>query len=200
MSAAATHQELELKAVVPDPGVFRERLRAAGAVPRFLGRMTDLRYDRAGELAIRDEVLRVRTYHHPDGVEAVLAWKGPTMRSPEGYKLRDEIELPLSRPAGDPGRLLAALGYQPVHAIERQVEVYRLGDATARLETYPHMDVLLEVEGAPAAIERAIAASGIPRSEFTADPLAEFVRRFEEKSGQVAVLATHPVPPEAETG
>ncbi len=148
------HQELELKAVISDPDAFRERLRAAGAVPRFSGRMTDRRYDRAGELATRDEVLRVRTFHHPDGVEAILAWKGPTMRSPDGYKLREEIELPVSRASADPGRLLAALGYQPVHAIERDVEVYRLGGATARLETYPRMDVLLEVEGDPAAIEQ----------------------------------------------
>jgi predicted adenylyl cyclase CyaB len=184
------HQELELKAVVPDPDAFRERLRAAGVVPRFTGRMTDLRYDRAGELAIRDEVLRVRTFHHPDGVEAILAWKGPTMRSPDGYKLREEIELPVARAAPDPGRLLAVLGYQPVHAVERHVELYRLGDATARLETYPRMDVLLEVEGEPGAIEHAIAASGIPRSEFTAESLAEFVRRFEVRSGQPAVLAT----------
>ncbi len=191
------HREYELKAVVSNPGALRERLRAAGAVPRFMGRMTDLRYDRAGELITRDEVLRVRTFHHPDGDEAILAWKGPTMRSPEGYKLREEIELPVSRPDADPGRLLAALGYQPVHAVEREVEVYRLGDATARLEIYPRMDVLLEVEGEPAAIEHAIAASGIPRSEFTAESLAEFVRRFEERSGQAAVLATGPVTPAA---
>ena len=189
----AGHRELELKAVVSDPGAFRERLRAAGAVPRFMGRMTDLRYDRAGELANRDEVLRVRTFHHPGGDEAILAWKGPATRSPDGYKLREEIELPISRPDADPGRLLAALGYQPVHAVEREVEVYRLGDATVRLESYPRMDVLLEVEGAPAAIEHAIAASGIPRNEFTSESLAEFVRRFEERSGQAAVLATSPV-------
>jgi predicted adenylyl cyclase CyaB len=196
------HQELELKAVVPDPDALRHRLRAAGVVPRFLGRMTDLRYDRAAELASRDEVLRVRTFLHPDGhVEAILAWKGPTMRSPDGYKLREEIELPVSVETPDPGRLLAALGYLPVQAVERDVEVYRLGDATARLETYPRMDVLLEVEGEPAAIERAIAASGIPRSEFTAGSLAEFVRRFEERSGQAAVLASsQPAPAAAGTG
>ncbi len=196
----SVHQELELKAVVPDPEAFRERLRAAGAVARFKGRMTDLRYDRAGELATRDEVLRVRTLHHPDGVEAILAWKGPTMRSPDGYKQREEIELPVSRAAADPGRLLAALGYQPVHAVDRDVEVYRLGEATARLETYPRMDVLLEVEGKPAAIEHAITATGIPRSEFTAEPLAEFVRRFEERSGQTAVLATSRMPAATATG
>src|SRR5918995_5965490 len=193
----SVHRELELKAVVSDPNPVRARLRAAGAVPRFVGRMTDVRYDRAGELTTRDEVLRVRSFHHPDGDEAILAWKGPTTRSPDGYKLREEIELPISRLGADPGRLLAALGYQPVHAVEREVEVYRLGEATARLETYPHMDVLLEVEGEPATIQQAIAASGIPRSEFTAEPLAEFVRRFEERSGRAAVLATSPVMPAA---
>ena len=191
------HQELELKAVVPDPEAFRRRLRAAGAVPRFMGRMTDLRYDRGGELSGRDEVLRVRTFHHPDGTEAILTWKGPATRTTDGYKLREEIELPVSRGAADPGRLLAALGYQPMHAIEREVEVYRLDEATVRLETYPRMDVLLEVEGTPAGIEHAIMASGIPRSDFTAESLAEFVRRFEERNGQPAVLATSPVPPAA---
>ncbi|MGH7580422.1 MAG: class IV adenylate cyclase [Gemmatimonadales bacterium] len=185
------HRELELKAVVPDPDVLRRRVRSAGAVARFIGRMTDLRYDRAAELALRDEVLRVRTFHHPDGrIEAIVAWKGPTMRSPEGYKLRDEIELPIGAAAPDPGRLLLALGYRPVHLIEREVEVYRLGDATVRLEIYPRMDVLLEIEGEPDAIERAVAASGIPRAEFTAEPLAEFARRFEQRSGQPALLAT----------
>jgi adenylate cyclase class IV len=183
------HRELELKAVVRDPDAFRRRLHGAGATARFAGRMTDVRYDRAGELALRDEVLRVRTFHHPDGrMESILAWKGPTMRSPDGYKLREEIELPVSGAMAAPERLLRALGYLPVHAIERDVEIYRLEEATARLEIYPRMDVLLEVEGEPAAIERAIAASGIPRAEFTAEPLVEFVRRFEERSGQPAML------------
>ena len=183
------HRELELKAVVRDPDTSRARLRAAGAVPRFIGRMSDVRYDRAAELTSRDEVLRVRTFHHADGrVEPVLAWKGPTMRSPEGYKLRQEIELAISGPA-DPGPLLGALGYRPVHAIDRDVEIYRLGDAIVRLETYPRMDVLLEIEGDPAAIERAVAASGIPRGEFTAESLAEFVRRFEARTGLTAEVA-----------
>jgi adenylate cyclase class IV len=184
------HRELELKAVVRDPDAFRRRLQGAGATARFVGRMTDVRYDRGGELALRDEVLRVRTFLHPDGrMESILAWKGATMRSSEGYKQREEIELPLSGPTADPARLLRALGYLPVHTIEREVEIYRLAEATARLEIYPRMDVLLEVEGEPAAIERAIEASGIPRVEFTAEPLVEFVRRFEERSGGPALLA-----------
>jgi hypothetical protein len=51
------------------------------------------------------------------------------------------------------------------------------------------MDPLVEIEGRPAAIERAIEASGLPRQAFTADSLTEFVRRFEARSGTTALLA-----------
>ena len=186
------HRELELKAVVPDPEDLRRRLQETGAEPQFAGRMTDVRYDRVGELTVRDEVLRVRTYHHADGrVEAIVAWKGPTQRSPDGYKLREEIEVPVGT---EPGRLLEALGYRPMHRIERDIETWRLGDATARLERYPRMDVLVEVEGEPAAIERIVAISGVPRDAFTAESLTEFVRRFEERTGTQAELARNAAP------
>jgi predicted adenylyl cyclase CyaB len=184
---SAPHRELELKAVVPDREQLRRRLREAGAELRSGGRMTDVRYDRGEDLTRRDEVLRARTYHHAEGrVEIVLAWKGPTGRSPDGYKMREEIELSAG---ADPGPLLQALGYRPVHVIERDIEIWHLGDATARLERYPRMDVLIEVEGEPEAIERVVVASGIPRNEFTAEPLVEFVRRFEERTGAQAELA-----------
>ena len=183
---SAPNRELELKAVVPDAERLRVRLREAGAELRSGGRMTDVRYDRGGELTQRDEVLRARTYRRHEGrVEFVLAWKGPTGRSPDGYKLREEIELSAG---ADPGPLLQALGYRPVHVIEREIEIWHLGDATARLERYPRMDVLVEVEGQPAAIERVVTVSGIPRNEFTAEPLVEFVRRFEERTGAPAEL------------
>lgn len=188
---SAPHRELELKAVVPDPEALRRRLRDAGAVPRFSGRITDVRYDRAGELTLRDEVLRVRTFHAADGgVESVVAWKGPTQRSPDGYKLRDEVELPVG---ADPAWLLRALGYGPIHVIEREIEIWRLGEATARLEHYPRMDVLVEVEGEPRAMEHLIAVSGILRSEFTAESLIDFVRRFEARTGTPAELARNPL-------
>lgn len=182
--------ELELKAVVPDPEAVRARVRAAGAVEAFRGRMSDRRFDRGGELGARDEVLRIRSYRGADGsTEAVMGWKGPVQRSPEGYKQRAELELPLREGAASPHDFLAALGYGVVHAIDREVEVFRLGGATLRLERYPRMDSLLEVEGEPVAIERAIGATGLDRSSFTADSLAEFVRRYEERTGRTAVLA-----------
>ena len=74
--------------------------------------------------------------------------------------------------------------------IERDVEIYRVEDATVRLERYPRMDSLVEVEGTPRAIERAIEATGIPRGTFTAEALSEFVRRFEARTGSPARLST----------
>jgi adenylate cyclase class IV len=184
--------EIEVKAVVPDLDALRARLLAAGATPGFHGRMSDRRYDRpGGELSLRDQVLRVRTFHHPDGQTAsVIGWKGPVERSADGYKRRAEIELPVTdTEAATPRALLSGLGYEVVHAIDRDVELFELAGATVRIERYPRMDPLLEVEGEPDAIERAIRATGIPRAEFTADSLAEFVRRFELRSGQSALLA-----------
>jgi adenylate cyclase class IV len=182
-------RELELKAVVSDPARLRQTLLAAGALLQFEGEMSDRRFDRGGELTARDQVLRVRSYRHSNGrIETVLGWKGPVGVS-RGYKQREELELPIMSQVDTPEDLLRALGYEVVHAIDRQVEIYWLDGATLRLEIYPRMDSLLEVEGEPAAIERAIGTTGIARGEFTADPLSEFVLRFQSRTGQTAALA-----------
>ena len=180
-------EELELKAVVPDPDLLRARLLAAGGRIRFRGRMSDRRYDRQGELAARDEVLRVRSFEAAGGpAETLLGWKGPRQRSPEGYKRREELEIGVTL---HPHALLAALGYGLVHAIAFAPREAIAGGAAVRLERYPDMDVLLEVEGSPDAIERAIEVTGIHRDAFTDDPLIEFVRRFEVRTGRAATLA-----------
>lgn len=179
--------ELELKAVVTDPAALRARLFSAAGAARMRGRMIDRRYDRGGELAARDEVLRVRTYQSADGgTETLLGWKGPARRLPQGYKHREEHELGVS---AAPHPILQALGYDVVNTIDREVEVYDVAGATVRVERYPDMDTLLEVEGSPDSIEIAIGITGIDRDAFTADSLAEFIRRFEARTGRPAVLA-----------
>jgi adenylate cyclase class IV len=153
----------------------------------YAGRLEDRRWDTPGRaLFARDEVLRVRTYRADGEVRAELDWKGPTRRE-EGYKLREEI----GAPVGDPdalGEILARLGYEVSMAIDREIAQYELGDAIVRFEHYPRMDDLVEVEGSPAAIERAIAVLGLPRDGFTTDRLPDFVRRFEERTGQRAAV------------
>jgi len=51
------------------------------------------------------------------------------------------------------------------------------------------MDVLLEVEGEPPAIERAIAATGLPRERFLPESLPYFVAAYEARTGRAALLA-----------
>jgi adenylate cyclase class IV len=182
--------ELELKAVVPDPAALRQALHDAGAVLRFHGMMRDRRLDRAGELTGLDRVLRVRLWADEDGAQgpAEVAWKGPTSVNPGGYKHREELQF-----NADDGatalRVFEMLGYLVVEAIDRYVEVFELDDTVARIEWYPRMDVLVEIEGAPEGIERVIALSGLPRESCLPEALVAFSQRYAARTGRPAILA-----------
>jgi len=179
-------EELELKARVEDPDSLRKALLAAGAELVYRGAMLDRRFDRKGRLERRDEVVRLRVYHPADrsGEWGVLGWKGPVGKR-DGYRHREEWE---SR-VDDPRAVLVVLrhlGYKIVVRIDRAIEQYNLAGATLRLEWYPAMDVLLEVEGAPDEIERAIAATGLPRESFLAESLPYFKEAYEKRTGRTA--------------
>jgi adenylate cyclase class IV len=184
-------RELELKAVVPDAAALAARLAKAGAKCTFRGIMRDRRYDLAdGSLVARDEVLRVRTFE-PFGVgagpaHAELTWKGPTRRT-GGYKEREELQFGVGD-AATAGEVLARLGFALTDAIDRCVEYHEVAGAVVRVEWYPRMDVLVEVEGEPETIERAVVATGIPRGEFNADRLLDFAARYRERTGKEPVL------------
>lgn len=180
--------ETEVKAVVDDVVARRERLLAAGAREEFTGRMRDLRYDTvARALAAADHVLRVRVYSGPAGETRHLDWKGAT-RIEAGLKTRQEYTTGVGDLDGLTA-ILAALGFVATREIEREVAMYRLGDARVRFERYPRLDDLVEVEGTPDAIERAIEALGMERSAFTAEGLPDFARRFEARTGERAALS-----------
>ncbi len=184
--------ETELKAVVADPAKVRERLQAAGATRVREGLMSDRRYDRDGALARRAEVLRLRSYRLTgSGAEGRITWKGPARADANGYRVREEHEVTFSGDGAEAAALLGALGYEETFAIDRWVEYWELGGATVRLEWYPRMDVLCEVEGEPDAIEAAIAVTGIPREDFTAEAIAEFVLRYEATRGPAAISLRH---------
>lgn len=176
--------EREIKARVADPAAVIARLDAAGASLQFRGMMLDTRLDRDGELLAKDEVLRIRRYLLDGRVDrTVVGWKGPVSVE-RGAKLRPEIEV---ETVGDADALLQALGYRVAYAIDRYVESYRLADAVVRLEWYPRMDVLVEIEGSEPAIETAVGVTGIPRDEFSAEALSEFVARYRAAGGRPAV-------------
>ncbi|HET8713894.1 MAG TPA: hypothetical protein VFM23_09480 [Gemmatimonadales bacterium] len=180
--------ELELKARVDDPAALEAAVIAAGAELLFRGEMIDRRYDRGGELEQRDEVLRLRVYRPDDRAEAfgVFGWKGPvSVRG--GYKHREEHEAQVSQPEAA-HIILERLGYEVVLRIDRKIAEYRLAGAAVRLEWYPAMDVLVEIEGEPEAIERAIAATGLPRDSFLAESLPYFTDAYQRRTGTAARL------------
>ncbi len=181
-------REVELKSVVPDVAATRAAAERAGGVLAFEGRLEDRRYDTAdGALGARDHVLRVRVHRDAAGARATLDWKGPTMFE-RGYKVREEIST-LAADADALASILANLGYVVTREIDRDVAYYDVAGASVRFERYPRMDVLVEVEGTEDAIERAIAALGLPRDGFTSDRLQTFAERFEARTGERAAVS-----------
>jgi adenylate cyclase class IV len=183
--------ELELKAVVPDLVDARRRAEQGGGRLAFTGRLEDLRYDRRDlSLAERDHVLRLRIYRDASGAvtSASVDWKGPSSLT-DGYKQREELSCELAGDRENFSRILEQLGFVVTMAIDRQIWQYDLSGATVRFERYPRMDDLVEVEGSPTVIEKAIAVLALPRDSFTGDRLPDFVRRFEARTGRDAALS-----------
>ena len=181
-------REVELKAVLDSWHDRSARLERAGATRVFFGRLEDRRYDTAEQsLAARDIVLRLRTYRSTDGSRAELELKSATAYE-DGYKVRDEIGSSVSDPEAV-AHILSGLGYTVTRAIDREIEQWDVEGASVRFERYPRMDDLVEVEGAPEAIERAIEILGIARNAYTAERLTDFAMRFETRTGERAALS-----------
>ena len=181
-------REVELKAVVDDLAERRKKLEEAGASLSFEGKISDRRYDFAArELSARDEVLRIRRYHGRGSTKTYLDWKGAT-EFRDVYKVREEITTPVED-FDSLEQILLRLGLELTWEIDREIAQYQLGGATVRFESYPRMDVLVEVEGEPAAIESAIEAIGMPRGTFTNARLSDFVADFEHRTGVRAAIS-----------
>ena len=181
-------REVELKGVVDDLAARRARVERVGGKLLFAGHLIDRRYDSAnGDLISRDHVLRLRIYQSGKKREGHLDWKGET-RYEAGYKIRDEI----STTIGDPDALatmLQNLGLRVIREIEREIAQYSLAGAIVRFERYPRLDDLVEVEGSPDAIEKAIALIGLPRDGFSSWRLADFIAAYEMRTGQRAAVS-----------
>jgi predicted adenylyl cyclase CyaB len=181
-------REVELKAVVDDLAGTRKQLEKAGAKLVFEGSLSDSRYDvESRELTERDEVLRARRYEALGSSKTYLEWKGPT-ETQDVYKIREEIST-LVEDFDSLEQILTRLGFVVTMEINREVAQYELGGATIRFETYPRMDVLVEVEGEPESIEQAIESLGMARGRFSSDRLTRFVERFEQRTGVQAALS-----------
>lgn len=187
-------REVELKGYATSDAeaeASRRRLEAAGAELVYEGRLEDRRYDMPDKtLALHDHVLRLRVYRG-ERVVTSLDFKGPTGYA-DGFKVREELTVGADDPAAL-ARILESLGYVITREIDRQIAQYTLAGAVVRFERYPRMDILIEVEGTPEAIERAIVALDLPRERFTAERLPDFVLKFESRTGERAALCDREV-------
>ena len=181
-------REVELKAVVDDLAERRKKIEAGGGSLSFEGKISDRRYDFvSGELGARDEVLRVRRYHTRASTKTYLDWKGPT-EFRDVYKVREEITTPVED-FDSLEQILIRLGFELTSEIDREIAQYQIEGATVRFEVYPRMDTLVEVEGQPETIERAIDALGLPRGLFNNRRLKDFVDDFEKRTGVRAAIS-----------
>ena len=181
-------REVELKSVVDDVAARRAKIESAGARLIYAGRLIDARYDFPDHaMALVDHVLRLRLYDGDAGSRGHVDWKGPTLYE-GGFKVREELSTEVTDPNAM-AAILVKLGFVVTVEIERQIVQYEIAGATVRFEEYPDMDPLVEVEGPPEAIERAVEAIGLPREGFTSERLLEFVARFEARTGRRASLS-----------
>lgn len=192
--------EHELKArLEEDSDAFARRLREAGWRRTFRGEMRDRRYDSPERrLEAEDRVLRLRRWRGdaaraPSEIDsalprAVLGWKGPAATS-GGFKVREERETEVADADAMAG-ILARLGFPEVTmTIDRWVEIWDKGTVTVRIERYPRMDVLVEAEGPPEAVEAILPELGLPREAWSSAPLSTFISEFERRTGRTARLA-----------
>lgn len=182
-------REVELKGVVDDLAKRRSIVESAGGKLVFEGRLIDRRYgDSSGRMLSRDQVVRLRVYETANGINGSLDWKGPTSYE-DGYKIRDEVSTKVEDPDAM-AKILESLGFSEILEIERFIAQYELKGATVRFETYPRMDILVEVEGTPREIEAAIDAMGMARSAFTPERLSAFASRYEARTGNRAAFTS----------
>ena len=180
-------REVELKGLLTSDAELaaaRARLEAAGAELMYEGRLEDKRYDTTDRsLALQDHVLRLRVYRS-ENVVTSLDFKGPTNYA-DGFKVREEHTVGADDPVAL-ARILEAMGYVITREIDREIAQYRHAGAVIRFERYPRMDILVEVEGEPEAIERAILTLEMDREGFTTERLPDFVLKYESRTGERA--------------
>jgi predicted adenylyl cyclase CyaB len=184
-------REFELKAVLLAEDVgFADRLSEIGWQLRFQGEMSDRRYDSPDRaLERRDEVLRVRQMRSDAGEDRTwIGWKGPAAEE-VGYKVRDEVETTVADRAVAV-EILRRLGFsEQTLAIDRRIELYGKGGVHLRIEEYPAMDTLVEIEGEPEEVESRLGEIGLPRDRWKPWSLPQFIRRYEQRTGLEARLA-----------
>lgn len=149
-------EEVEVKLPCGDLDAVRLRLEEQGAArlsPRH-HEVNDLYDDRERRLFGRGEALRLRRARG----RAILTFKGQA-RFSSGVKVREERETEISDVEALEA-ILARLGFMRAFRYEKRREEWRFAECAVALDETP-IGRFVEVEGAPAAIRRAVVGLGL---------------------------------------
>lgn len=154
--------ETEVKIEVTDLEPIRRRLRELGALALGVANEENVYFDRDGELAARNESLRLRK---DDQVR--LTWKGATDFR-DGVVVRPEVEVAVSS-FEECQEILTRLGFRARERLEKRRESWRYQGVVVALDTLA-IGRFVELEGSADEV-RALAGTlgldprrGLPRS------------------------------------
>ncbi len=127
--------EIEIKAPCGD---IREKLKDVGAVFIKKERQEDTYYNAPHkDFRETDEVLRVRRV----GSSYLLTYKGS--REDDGTKARQEVEIPIDRGMDE---ILHKLGFSKGATLEKDREIYDLGDVLVSVDDVEGLGRFIELE------------------------------------------------------
>jgi len=184
MPAGDSYIETEVKIAFPEGAAAARALIERAGFERFEERTleSDQLFDRHdGELRATDRVLRLRR----TGAQAIVTYKGPKsdQEQLQRYKSREEIEFDISDATAFE-KMLERLGYVAGFRYEKYRTKFRAPGETGVLSIdETPIGVFLELEGAPAWIDRTSSRLGLPAAEYLT---ASYVSLYQQ------YLRTHP--------
>lgn len=155
--AAADHLEVEVKFLVADLAVIRDRvIEAGGMLQQERVWEQNVRYDTADDdLLGRGELLRLRKDKH-----AIITFKGLSLEAAGSEaKVREELEITVDD-FETAAAIIRRLGFSARQTYEKYRETFTFGEVEVVLDELPFGD-FVELEGAEPALKRASAALGL---------------------------------------
>ena len=176
----ATHQEVEIKFLLPDLKALTRRLRAAGfRIAERRGHEENTLYDLPGQvLRKRGELLRLRKY----GKRWLLTHKGRGTAGRHKSRVETETEIP------DGARMdsiLRALGFEHTFRYEKFRTGWSDGKGHVLVDETPIGNVA-EIEGPPQWIDRTARALGVAERDYITDSYVGLFFAWKARTGSAA--------------
>ena len=172
-------QEIEIRAVIPDPKVIQMRLFERGFELVGSLHQTDIIFDRPdASLFNSGRKIRIRI----EGDSAELTYKGPFTGNDEASR-RSELNLSISPEQVSGFRVfLEALGYPVCFVVPKRRTILRRSRMKVTFDDWPMIGCLVEIEGDEREA-RQLASEIAPEIQFGNYRLRELIRREEARSG-----------------